>query len=274
MKIVVFAIPAAILMGIVLGGVGIEKALWLGGLLNVAGAATIGTSLTLTAGNLDLADDYAIAWGGVAQASISADVTGATDSIYINLTNVNRATFAPAGLTLAGTLTVNGAINSQTISSAASLTGTLAVAGVVTAAAQPRCLAFVSAAQSQTTSGSWQVVALDGESYDVGGLHDTVTNNSRITITSAGAYLVIAKITIDTNTTGIRVLAIYKGGSEQVRCDFVPSAGSVVSATISWIDSSGAATNYYEMAVYQDSGWSRVYSAGAQFCHLQVIKLW
>lgn len=58
----------------------------------------------------------------------------------------------------------------------------------------PACRLFHSVTQSHATSGSWQAVAFNSENFDPTGMHDTVTNNSRITITVPGLYLVQGSI--------------------------------------------------------------------------------
>lgn len=51
-------------------------------------------------------------------------------------------------------------------------------------------------------------VTMDSDEFDPQGLHDTVTDNSRITLTQAGVYLIGAGIIFEANATGVRSLRI------------------------------------------------------------------
>jgi hypothetical protein len=59
-----------------------------------------------------------------------------------------------------------------------------------------------------STSGANLTLAFDSERYDNGGLHDTVTNNSRLTAVKAGKYLITGHVEVAPNATGYRRLRI------------------------------------------------------------------
>jgi hypothetical protein len=108
------------------------------------------------------------------------------------------------GAALRGTLQHNVTIaNSLSVSSNAS------VSGLVSAPAQPRCL-LVSTAANAMSSGTFTAVDFLSEDYDVGGLHSTAVNPSRITIPagSSGLYLVGARLVFanSANARGARLL--------------------------------------------------------------------
>lgn len=91
------------------GGVGIEKAAWIGGLMNVAG---IGTFANTT-------DATSISTGGL----IASGGLGVTKALWVGgLANIAGA------VTMQSTLAVTSTINSQTISSAANFTGSVVIA--------------------------------------------------------------------------------------------------------------------------------------------------
>lgn len=56
-------------------------------------------------------------------------------------------------------------------------------------------------------------LALNSETYDTDGMHDPVTNNSRVTFQKAGKYLVIANVVWANYGTGYRFLSIRKNGT-------------------------------------------------------------
>lgn len=73
------------------------------------------------------------------------------------------------------------------------------------------CRAYSSV--NQVCPGSTLVtVILDAESFDTGALHNNVTNNTRMTISVAGVYLV--RCQTGTDATGFTGLFILKNGSE------------------------------------------------------------
>lgn len=63
----------------------------------------------------------------------------------------------------------------------------------------PACRVFHSAAQS-IASATNTALAFNSERYDTNTMHDTVTNNSRITMNTAGLYIVTANIQLASDT--------------------------------------------------------------------------
>lgn len=126
-------------------------------------------------------------------------------------------------------LTVNGAVTVSTggltvSTGTTSLGQNLTVAGsatlssLVTAPAQPRCLVFSTVAQ-QLAAGSFTTITFDSEQFDVGGLHSTGTNPSRITVPagSSGLYLVGASMLLSTGGAGDQAfLRVVKNSTTEV----------------------------------------------------------
>jgi hypothetical protein len=79
---------------------------------------------------------------------------------------------------------------------------------------QPRCIAYHNTTQS-VPDATETVLLLNSEDVDVATMHDTVTNNSRITIPTGGDgfYHVIGYTTVQFNITGYRRLSISKNGT-------------------------------------------------------------
>ena len=108
-------------------------------------------------------------------------------------------------------------------------------------------------------------VTFDSEFYDTDGFHSTVSNTSRVTIPAGlgGKYLITsANVTFNTNATGVRAIRILKNGSvlhfgptilgnasEFLACNFTTTCALV-------------ATDYIEIAVYQNSGGNLGFFAG------------
>ena len=100
-------------------------------------------------------------------------------------------------------------------------------------------------------------VGFDTESYDVGGLHDNVTNNSRVTIAVAGKYLITGIVTFDaggqTIAAGWRLGGVTEYWGETV----TPAAGGEEGRAVVVDVPSLAAGNYAEMIVWQNSGGAK-----------------
>ncbi len=78
-------------------------------------------------------------------------------------------------------------------------------------------------------TGTWATLAFNSETEDTEGMHDTVTNNSRATIRTAGRYAGQAIVPFENNSGGTyRVArAIYNGGSTNIiSIAQVPPVGS------------------------------------------------
>lgn len=87
----------------------------------------------------------------------------------------------------------------------------------------PACRVFHSVAQSIPNSTD-TVLAFDGERYDTDAIHDTVTNNSRLTCKTAGKYRIFGNIAYAANTTGTRVLDIVLNNTTIIASIAIPAA--------------------------------------------------
>jgi hypothetical protein len=70
-------------------------------------------------------------------------------------------------------------------------------------------------ANASITNATDTTVTFNSENYDTDGFHDTATNAERITIPAGkgGKYLITAKITYASSTTGIRGIYLYKNAA-------------------------------------------------------------
>jgi hypothetical protein len=114
------------------------------------------------------------------------------------------------------------------------------------------------ATQDQTIPFSTTTpVALDAEAFDNANLHNTATNNSRLTAPIAGIYQIEGAVQWDSNTTGnSRNLSIQQFGSDprplvtDARPANVTSQRTNVASTLTRL----AAGDYIELRVIQDGG--------------------
>ena len=148
----------------------------------------------------------------------------------------------------------------------------------ITNAAQYRCGAYNNAGQS-IASATWTSANLNSEDYDVGTMHDTATNNSRITVPTGGGglYYVCGILSFDSNGTGVRAGRLRKNGATVLTQCNQPNAGATdaVSVPLNTVISLNAA-DYIEMQGYQNSGGNlNIGSATRELgCTLQMVKLW
>jgi hypothetical protein len=144
---------------------------------------------------------------------------------------------------------------------------------------QPRCSAYNNTAQSINTATA-TVLALNNEDFDVGTMHDLVTNNSRVVVPTGGdgLYLVMGGTTFAANATGTRQLLIRKNGATILAQNLVP----IVSAATSLVVQASqivvlAAADYVELTAAQTSGGALDLGSAAEraaMSHLQLVKLW
>jgi hypothetical protein len=123
--------------------------------------------------------------------------------------------------------------------------------------------ARVSKSASQTlTTATLTVASFNVENYDIGPLHDTVTNNSRMTVppNGAGYYLIIAQASFAARpaAAGRVGVYIYKNGAQRISiqeeiCDDGGDAGLGLSIQCSAIIPLGVG-DYVELWARQDSG--------------------
>jgi hypothetical protein len=100
------------------------------------------------------------------------------------------------------------------------------------------------------------VVTFDSEAYDIGGYHDNVTNNERITVPTGkdGYFFVFAKINWNNAASGRRLMEIYKNNSTIItQLEFLPASSIDVVGFVG-VAINAVATDYFSLKVYQTSG--------------------
>lgn len=129
-----------------------------------------------------------------------------------------------------------------------------------------RARAFHNANQSITHNTN-TALALNSERFDTNALHDLVTNNSRLTCKTAGAYIIGGHVRWATSVTaGTRVTQIRFNGTTLI--------GRVAQnpGTVNDVVEHGVATlypmavnDYVELVVFQFTGAALVLEASAQY---------
>lgn len=109
------------------------------------------------------------------------------------------------------------------------------------------------------------VLAMNAERYDTDTMHDTVTNNSRITIKTAGLYVVGAAVLWPANATGGRTLAFLMNGANLIgTSSMAPNpTGGQGTAHLAHVTWKFAVNDYIEVRVFQASGGALVLPASS-----------
>lgn len=115
------------------------------------------------------------------------------------------------------------------------------------------CRVYNNANQS-IANGTVTAIAFNSEAFDTDTMHDNVTNNTRITIKTAGKYLIVGIVGFEVNTTGYRDVAIIKGGATYLgRVIGLPVAAVQTTVCVSNI-ADLVVNDYIELYASQTSG--------------------
>jgi len=118
----------------------------------------------------------------------------------------------------------------------------------------PAARVYHSVAQS-IASATTTYLSFDSERFDTDGIHDPVTNNSRLTCQTAGKYFISATILWGSNTTGYRQLGLRLNGVTTIALDRRNTNATAFNPamTVSTLYNLSAG-DYVETQVYQNSG--------------------
>ena len=119
-------------------------------------------------------------------------------------------------------------------------------------------------------TATYQDIAFNSEYFDSDDIHDTSTNNTRLTAKSNGVYLITGTAGFSANTTANRELTIMKNGSDNIgfhrRSYNSSSAAFVTITTIAKLN----VDDYIELQAYQNSGSTLNILTGVRF---SMVKL-
>lgn len=137
-----------------------------------------------------------------------------------------------------------------------------------TSTVQPYALVTTNVNQSISNNTN-TTLAFASEISDGNAMHDTASNNSRITIPKSGIYLISANITWAANGSGQRYVGVLINGSiSSALQNIVFPVGGAVDVTIQTVTFppySLAAGDYIEIRVFQVSGGSLNVNSGSNF---------
>ena len=119
----------------------------------------------------------------------------------------------------------------------------------------PMCMATRSGTQSALNT-TFTAVQFNGtDKYDTDSMHDPASNNTRITINTAGVYVVQGEMYWGAAATGVRLGRIRLNGVTTLNTAIVPNTGgSDGVSTAVGVTYPFAVNDYIELLGYQSSG--------------------
>ena len=186
----------------------------------------------------------------------------ATNHIYLKLTrdgagNVNGAAFE---VNTAGIQPAESVYLAQAVTNATSVTSTVDKRPLGLMVFQTRVVNVPSVrvyhdAYQSIISSTYTALEFNREDFDTDEMHDTVTNNSRLTVRTAGKYLIMAQVAFEPNTTGLRSLHIRRNGAINIASISRYAEGQGVRTELSVTTLYALVTgDYVEAVVSQESG--------------------
>jgi hypothetical protein len=120
---------------------------------------------------------------------------------------------------------------------------------------KPMCRVYHNASQNIATA-TWTSVLCNSERYDIGGMHSTTTNTSRITVPTGGAgvYHIGGQVRFATNATGIRAIRLLLNNTTSIGQRNSTATSTDPCHIGIACDYKLAAGDYVEVQVYQSSG--------------------
>lgn len=120
----------------------------------------------------------------------------------------------------------------------------------------PACSVFHSDDLTAVADTTNTVLPADSENFDNDGMHDPVTNNSRITIQTAGRYLFSANVTFEASSSGYRRLTFLVNGTTGNRAIQIAASPTLETRVTATRAFALAAGDFVEVEVAQSSGGS------------------
>ena len=126
----------------------------------------------------------------------------------------------------------------------------------------PMATVYRAAALSQTSSSAYQAISWDAQEFTNTDSIWTSGAATRLTLSTAGIYLVVGQATFINSATGLRVLRVDRSGSAYAYGCLVPGNSVINYINVAaMVESDGS--HYVELAAYQDTGGSLAYIVGA-----------
>ena len=103
-------------------------------------------------------------------------------------------------------------------------------------------------------TATWTALAFNSERWDTDTIHDTVTNNSRLTCKTAGKYLIVGQGMFWNNAVGERNWELQINGTTVIAASRIVASAAIYHAHSLASIWDLSVNSYVEFRVYQDSG--------------------
>jgi len=156
----------------------------------------------------------------------------------------------------------------------ANITDTRTITGLITSqvAGVQRVRAYRTANQS-ITNNTETPVQFDNESYDTDTMHDNVTNNTRITFTTAGIYSISGNVVWAAGAGGRRNVTVKLNGTTYLVQQELPLSSTNDASGSFSLQHSFTAGDYIEVNVYQSSGGAINLNAAGSPCYVSAFRV-
>lgn len=134
----------------------------------------------------------------------------------------------------------------------------------------PACRVYRTAALSHTSTGAFQAITWDSESFDTDGMF--TASSSTLVVKTPGLYLITGVLHFAANATGVRYIDIYTNGSVCHRVQTEQTAsGSFLAGRHATTVQPLAAGDTIGLAGFQNTGGNLAYNAGDAYMNLQAV---
>lgn len=212
--------------------------------------------------NMDIIDSWAVASAATNQAVGDAATAGSTAQFARTDHKHGMPNFgAPVSVTTANgngvATTIARSDHAHKIADGAINSNAMFASGCI-----PSARVRHSAAQTIPDNNSTSL-AFDTDRWDTEAIHDTATNNSRLTCVTAGKYTITAHVTFAaTSDVGNRAAYLIVNGATTIGGQLIRAADSDVTKIIVGTEWPLAASDYVEVLAYQNSGGDLLVVAG------------
>ena len=91
-------------------------------------------------------------------------------------------------------------------------------------------------ANQSIPNSSWTTLSFNSERFDTDTIHDTVTNNARLTCKTAGKHIITVNLLFDVSATGLRAARFLVNGATSIAEQYqAPSPASYTAVTVATI---------------------------------------
>lgn len=205
-----------------------------------------GGSLNLNVKAGRIRDDNTITDKASQVVALTDNTTNFIELSIVGVASANTSAFTAGSIPIATVVTSGGSISTITDKRS----------WIVATPVDISARVFNSSTQS-IADDTVTALTFNSERWDTDTIHDTVTNNTRLTATTAGKYLITGHVRMAANSTGFRELSIILNGTTNLART---SQNAVASPNITGLAVAThfelSSNDFVELNIFQNSGGS------------------